>query len=195
MDPVDWQRRYMERDTPWDKGQSHPLVLEALPFFVEGDILVPGCGRGWDARALRDATNHPTIIGIDLAPLAITDARQLHGDERLLWCQGDLFDRKQDSRFANVRNVWEHTCLCALPPTMRTAYVERIASLVPSGGILCGIFFTHLNDENHGPPWNTSPAELLALYGSYFAVIHQERAARSFPGREQEESFLVFRKK
>jgi methyl halide transferase len=195
MDPVDWQQRYMEQDTPWDKGRSHPLLHDAIPYFIEGDFLVPGCGRGWDARALRDSTSQATIIGIDLAPLAIADARQLHGEDRFLWCQGDFFDNEDDSRFSAVRNVWEHTCLCALPPTMRAAYVERIAGLLPSGGMLCGIFFTHLDDENDGPPWNTSPTELLTLYGSWFELIHQERATQSFPGREQEESFFVFRRK
>ena len=194
MDSVNWQQRYHEHDTPWDKGRGHPLVLEALSHFIAGDILVPGCGRGWDARALRDASSHHKIIGVDLAPSAITDARLLHGENRLLWHQGDFFHRDDDARFSAVRNVWEHTCLCALPPAMRTDYAERIASLLPYGGMLCGVFFTHLEDEGDGPPWNTPPAELIALYEPWFEVIHHERAAQSFPGREQEESFLVFQR-
>ena len=44
---MDWNLRYEEGDTPWDKGGAHPVLADMLsrrPF--SGRVLVPGCGRG-----------------------------------------------------------------------------------------------------------------------------------------------------
>lgn len=44
---VDWEQRYQSLDTPWDKGEPSPGLLEFLPNHpLLGEILVVGCGYG-----------------------------------------------------------------------------------------------------------------------------------------------------
>lgn len=195
MDPINWQQRYQNHDTPWDKGRCHPMTAKAREYFLPGDIFVPGCGRGWDASELRDLCPTANVIGLDLSANAIADARKIHGLDRLLWYEDDLFRNDDDARFARVRNIWEHTCHCALPPSMRSDYVKRIATILPCGGMLCGVFFTHMDDQENGPPWNTSPEEIRSLYEPWFDIVSMERVTESFAGREGEESFIVMRRR
>ena len=60
---TDWEERYRQADTPWDKGVAHPAVVRWLaehPGRMTGAVLVPGCGLGHDARAI--AAAEPTAV-------------------------------------------------------------------------------------------------------------------------------------
>ena len=58
MSETDWEKRYTEKDTPWDKGEPAPGLVDWLKSQnLDPDIrvLVPGCGCGHDAQAWVDA--------------------------------------------------------------------------------------------------------------------------------------------
>jgi hypothetical protein len=39
---MDWNRRYEENDTPWDKGEAHPVLRDMLAHdALSGRVLVP----------------------------------------------------------------------------------------------------------------------------------------------------------
>ena len=47
---LEWQRRYEQDDTPWDKGAPAPALVTFLrEKQIAGRVLVPGCGRGHEA--------------------------------------------------------------------------------------------------------------------------------------------------
>ena len=51
MNTVDWEQNYRENNTPWDKGAPAPPLADWLNGrALQGEILVPGCGAGHDAR-------------------------------------------------------------------------------------------------------------------------------------------------
>ena len=59
---TDWEARYQAGETPWEKGEAAPPLIELLgklekPAWGRGPILVPGCGFGHDVRALSAALN------------------------------------------------------------------------------------------------------------------------------------------
>ena len=65
--PTDWEQRYQTGDTPWDKGAPHPALVDFLKTEpLHGKILVPGCGLGYDVRAI--ATKDNEVVGVDVAP-------------------------------------------------------------------------------------------------------------------------------
>ena len=189
----DWDRRYRQGDTPWCKGLAHPLLPEAaLPADFTGRVLVPGCGRGSDLLALACHAPDAEIIGIDLSPSAIREARERctpHPGLRL--DVGDFLAAEQMVRqYGTVERIWEHTCFCALPPARRPDYVRSAARLLEPGGLLCGVFFLALDDGGQGPPWNCPAADLERLFSEWFEIATPLPCAQTFPGREGEE-FLV----
>ena len=115
-----WDARYQTGDTPWDLGGPSAVVMEAardaLP--SEARVLVPGCGRGWHVEALADLGH--TVTGLDLSPTAVALARARVGRRPgANFVVGDLLAPPPDWR-GRFDAVVEHTCFCALDPSLRT---------------------------------------------------------------------------
>jgi len=155
---------------------------------IAGEILVPGCGFGYDARALSTSANH--VIGIDLAQFAISKAKSFPkvADEEYL--QTDLFalPREFDRKFDVVL---EHTCFCAIDPKMRVNYVETIVRILKPRGKMVAIFFLNPDHEEDGPPYGASRAELDELFGSEFSLEEEWIPRRTYQGREQRELIRI----
>jgi SAM-dependent methyltransferase len=190
---TDWEDAYQRRETPWEKGKPHPALVDFLTENgpLAGEIFVPGCGSGHDARALTTRENH--VVGVDLAPFAIAKAkarRKIAGEEYLL---ADLFalPRELDGRFDWV---FEHTCLCAIDPARRDEYVITIVRLLKPGGRLLAIFFINPDHDEEGPPYRVSTAELQNYFGAYFSVEREWVPERTHPGREQRELMRVLQR-
>ena len=196
----EWENRYQAGETPWEKGQAAPPLMELLaePEPVDwgrGPILVPGCGYGHDVRALA-ALGIP-VLGVDLSPTAVARARDFPkvGDENY-----ELADVLQPA-WLNGRQfsaVWEHTCFCAIDPADRGRYAEVMASCLPVGGLLVGVFFINPFDpgeEREGPPFGTTVAELDAWFHPWFEREDGWVPSRAYPGREEREWIAIFRRK
>ena len=49
-----WESHYQKGETPWDKGEASPGLLDFLqshPDLMKGSVCIPGCGMGHDVRA------------------------------------------------------------------------------------------------------------------------------------------------
>ena len=79
---TDWDALYRKGETGWDKGEASPVLIQWLAKNrPTGRWLVPGCGRGHDARALAES-GAGEVVGLDLAPTAVEDARAALADLR-----------------------------------------------------------------------------------------------------------------
>lgn len=187
---TDWDELYRRRETPWEKGRPHPGLVDFLKENgpLAGEIFVPGCGSGQDARALSGAGNH--VLGVDIAEQAIENANtrpKVAGEEYL---QADLFSlpASLDHRFDWI---FEHTCFCAIDPALRERYVETIVRLLKPDGELLAIFFINPDHDEEGPPYRVSTTELKDLFGRFFLVKKEWVPARTHPGREQRELMRI----
>jgi len=194
---LEWQRRYEQNDTPWDKEMPAPALVRFLQeHAISGRVLVPGCGRGHDARALGNQPNC-SAVGVDLSPLAITDARRLAAqaavDTTVSFVVGDFFQLPSEM---NGSFDWlvEHTCFCAIEPRQRPDYVLAAASALRTGGKIFGIFFLN-PDTDSGPPFAVSREELSELFEPHFALLEQWVPEKSFPGRESRELVRIMQKR
>jgi SAM-dependent methyltransferase len=191
---TDWDSAYRRRETPWEKGGPHPALIDFLSENgpLEGEIFVPGCGSGHDVRALATPNNH--VVGIDLAPFAISgaEAQPKSGNEEYIL--GDLFalPTELDGRFDWI---FEHTCFCAIDPGQRDDYVATVVRLLKPGGRLLAIFFINPDHEEPGPPYGVSTAELEEFFGKHFVLEREWVPARTHPGREQRELMRVLRQR
>ena len=196
MSEVNWQSRYEAADTPWDKGSPHPMIDHwTKRHKVDGAIVVPGCGRGWDLRAWALAYPQQRVIGIDLAPAAVASARALCADlSNVIVHEANFFALETWYAQERVALIWEHTCFCAIPPASRDAYVKTVAALLKPGDMLIGAFFTDIGDEDSGPPWNTRVTEIEQRFAPYFSVEYPALPHQTFPSREGEERSIVMRR-
>ena len=185
--PTDWEERYRTGETPWDKGAPHPALVAFLKSEpIRGRVLVPGCGLGHDVRAL--AATADEVTGLDIAPAAIraAKAQPAIGGER--YVQGDLFALPKASRGA-FDWVFEHTCFCAIDPSLRADYVAAVAGALRPGGHLLALFYLDpgLDPGEGGPPFGTSKAELDSLFSPRFSLAKEWRPSVTYPGREGRE--------
>lgn len=194
---TDWDLRWIEGDTPWDKGAAAPPLLEYLEsggteLAGASHVLVPGCGSGHDVRAL--AQRGVAVTGLDLSPTAVASARGIPavGGER--YECGDFLDADWLPRRA-CDAIWEHTCFCAIDPGDRERYVRTAARVLPAGGHLVGVFFLNPWDPGEvgeGPPFGATRDEIIALFSPCFALRKEAVPGRAYPGREGREWLAVF---
>jgi SAM-dependent methyltransferase len=191
---MDWDEAYRKGEVFWDKGMpSLPLreYLERQP--ATGRALVPGCGRGHEvALAVERGLD---VIGLDLAPTAIAEARALYPALAARFVVGDLFNPPAEMRGA-FDVVLEHTCMSALPPALRPAYRRGIDLTLRPGGRLIGVWFVNPNLEPGygGPPFPFPVAELTALFADGYTIEEDYVPAVAFPGREGRERLRALRR-
>ena len=198
----DWDKRYRQGDTPWDKGRASPALiawLEDNPGLMTGSVLVPGCGTGHDVRAIASAEPTSPPVGIDISKTAIEECRhkKVHENER--YEEENLFSLPK-TFLATCDWLWEHTCFCAIDPKERPAYVSAVASSLKPGGGFLGIFYLNpqRNDTRaaNGPPHGTTIQELESLFqiDGVFSIIETMTPRDCYPEREGREQLLLLRR-
>jgi SAM-dependent methyltransferase len=189
--PVDWEERYQAGEMPWDKGAPNPALLEYLAANppLDGAILVPGCGLGYDVRAISSTENE--VTGIDIAPSAIRAAQAFPKTGRENYLLENLFDLPPQMR-GRFDWVCEHTCFCAIDPSMRPQYVQGVAAALKPGGRLLAIFYLDPGSDDDGPPHGVTPAELDAFFNGPFRLEREWLPAAAYPGREGREWMRLY---
>ena len=188
---IDWNSRYEAGDTPWEKGAAAPPLFEyLLTHRVPGSVLVPGCGYGHDVRLLAKHGAEP--LGLDLAPSALVCAERFPRVGVESYFLGDLFDLDQSFR-ERFDTVFEHTCFCAIDPSLREEYVRVIHSTLRRQGMLLAIFYIEIEDPE-GPPFPVSDEELNRLFDPYFKKLRRWIPSMAYPGRENREQMRLMRK-
>lgn len=195
---MDWQVRYQKGDTPWDKGFTTPVLSELIEykplFFGEAKrFFVPGCGFGYDAQALAETGS--SVLGVDIAEVAVEKAREMESQKgELSFELGDIF-KLGESLSARFDFVWEHTCFCALDPSLRSQYVEQMWKVLKRGGAVLGVFFINPKlKAGEGPPFGASREEIRKLFAPYFQLEWEYEPTRFYKGREGREHVMLFRR-
>jgi SAM-dependent methyltransferase len=167
-DPTGWfEVLYKEGEAgesvvPWaDRGSNSDLVefWTAYPQKSEGrKALVIACGLGDDAEQFAQWGFETTAF--DISETAIRSARKRFPKSRVNYSVADLlepppeWERKFDF-------VFEANTVQALPVTIRTAAIRRIAAFVRPGGKLLAIVRGRLADEPlRELPWPLTRTEM-----------------------------------
>ncbi|MBM3862478.1 MAG: methyltransferase domain-containing protein [Verrucomicrobia bacterium] len=197
--PRDWEDWYRRGETPWEKGQAAPPLVELMErngadLWQGGPVLVPGCGFGHDVRAI--AATGASVIGLDSAPSAIQGAQAFPSETGEVYELGDFLDPEwqQGRRF---RALWEHTCFCAIDPPFRDAYAAAAAAVLVPGGLLAGVFYLNPpdpGDGTDGPPFPSSIDEITQRFSTHFEFLEGWVPRSAYPGREGREWIGCFRR-
>jgi len=187
----DWDEQYRIGETPWDKGEAAPPLVAWLrghPGSMTGRILVPGCGTGYDVRAIAAAEHESQPIGLDLSETAIAGCRRRPVVAAEQYCVGDLFALPETLR-GTCDWVWEHTCFCAIDPAHRDEYVAAVASALKPGGHLLGVFYLDPYRDDHqpggGPPHGCTIEDIHDRFtgGGQFTIESVTTPEACFPER------------
>jgi len=194
---LEWQRRYEQNDTPWDKGLPAPALVDYLAKnTISARVLVPGCGKGHEVRALAKQPGC-SAAGLDLSPAAVAEARRLAAEAGIektsSFIEGDFF-RLPAEMIGSFDWVVEHTCFCAIEPRLRSDYVVAAASALRAEGKIFAIFYLNPDTET-GPPFAVSTEELDRLFDPHFALLDQWVPSETFPGRENRELIRIMQKR
>lgn len=192
---TDWDNCYAEGNTPWDKGApSPPLFAWLQNHQPQGRALVPGCGVGHDVVLL--AESGLDAVGVDLSSRAVKLARETYPAHADRFHLGDLFDLPAEWR-GSFDCVFEHTCLCALPPDLRQAYAATIGGLLRPGGLIVGVWFINpdMSPGEAGPPFGISLDDLdLLFHAPVWSIVEDYIPEVAYQGREGRERLRVLRK-
>jgi methyl halide transferase len=155
-----WQTEAKPR---FDAGVVCPALVEIdrEGIIPNGRALVPGCGRGYDVTYL--ANENRVVYGIDIVQIAIDAATA-----RLESIPDEEGVNKANSRFqlasffelptdqdSQFDFIYDYTFFCALDPSLREAWADKMSQLVKSNGILCTIIFP-ICQKVGGPPFAVS---------------------------------------
>ncbi|WP_454762838.1 methyltransferase domain-containing protein [Cupriavidus campinensis] len=173
-DPAFWDERFAQDFTPWD-AHGVPAEFEAFAAaLAPRPTLVPGCGNGWEAGWLH-ARGWP-VTAIDFSAKAVASARRALGAAAVVVREADFFAFTPEPR---CELIYERAFLCALPPALRESYAERVAALLPPGGLLAGYFY--IGETRGGPPFAMPQADLDDLLGADFALLEDRPSASPLP--------------
>lgn len=187
-----WDPLFVANAGGWELGRAAPPLVTWFSGHVPEGMraLVPGCGRGHEARLL--ARLGATVTAIDLAPTAIAQAQAMTPPElTIAFAVADLFARMGSPPAFDL--VVEHTCFCAIDPARRDDYVTAVADSLQPGGLLVGLFYAH--GRPGGPPFTTDRAEVERRFAPRFTIEQLAVAQGSTLIRHGQELFAVMRRR
>ncbi len=192
--PDKWEADYRAGTDGWDFGGPNPVLkrLAQSRRFPPGRMLVPGAGRGHDAREF--ARHGFQVTAVDFSPTAVREMKRLADPAAPIdIVQGDLFalPRQLNDTFDYVL---EYTCFCAIDPKRRSQYADLVERLLKPAGTFIDLAFP-LDGRPGGPPFPVTEQEILGLFQPRgFQLVSQEVPRDSIPARRRAERLLVFRK-
>lgn len=184
MDKAFWQQRYDENTTGWDIGQ----VSEPLKAYIdqlenkELRILIPGCGFGHEAKYLAES-GFTNVSVIDLVDDAIRDLRENYPAIRCI--TGDFFALNENQSFDLIL---EQTLFCAIDPSLRDQYIQKVAELLVPDGKYVGVLFNR--EFEGGPPFGGDTDEYWNYFDPRFTHFRISECYNSIPQRAGTEVFV-----
>lgn len=191
LDKDYWTNRYKENDASWDLGDVSTPLKEYFDQLTNKNvsILIPGAGNAYEAEYLfKNAFKNITVIDLSLEPLQNIKKRIPDFPESNL-IVGDFFEHQQQYDL-----IVEQTFFCAIDPSLRKQYAEKMHQLLKDNGNLIGVLF---NDELNSdkPPFGGNKEEYIAYFKPYFNFKTFDVCYNSIKPRANRELFINFEKK
>lgn len=188
-----WEGRYGSGDTPWEKGEPSPGLVDFLAQrsarIPRGTVCVPGCGSGHDVREW--ARYGFDVTGFDIAPSGVLRAKKEteRADVEARFIQADFLSQQPTTTFDWA---FEHTFFCAITPHLREAYVRAMITHIRPGGFLLAVHY--IIPDKDGPPYGTTRAEVVDWFSPFF-TLREEWVPRSYPNRTRLEMMFWWERK
>lgn len=189
LDQNYWDSLYASGQTGWDIGYVSTPLKEYFDQLENKDqkILIPGAGNAYEVEYLHNK-GFTNVFVLDIASRAIQSLKTrvpAFPEKHLI--HGDFFDHN-----GQYELIIEQTFFCALDPTLRSEYVEKIRNLLLPDGKLAGVLFSTLFPFE-GPPFGGTKEEYEKLF-SPFLEASFEPCYNSIAPRMGSELFMIARR-
>lgn len=186
-----WNNKYLTHQTGWDlKVVSTPLkaYIDQLSR-KDLRILIPGCGNAYEAAYLLEK-GFTDVTVIDISDVLVAELKEKFKNyPQLKIINQDFFELE-----GQFDLILEQTFFCALSPSLRPNYVEKMHELLAVDGRLVGLLF-QVTFNHPFQPFGGSVAEYEELFSPKFEFIHFETAYNSIQPRANNELFIHFKSK
>jgi len=147
-----WNENYAQGFKPWDSGVPEPLLIDAVESgtLPVGRALDVGCGTGTNAIWL--AQHHYDVLGVDVAPLAIEEARKkLPAGLNCRFSHLDFLAERPEGGLFDL--VFDRGCFHVFDePDERAQFGAQVAQVLSP----CGVWLS-LIGSTEGPPREVGP--------------------------------------
>ena len=186
-----WSSRYQNKDVAWDMGKVSPPLKEYFDQLTDKSIsiLIPGCGNAYEAEYLLQ-NGFKNITLIDISPLPVDKLKKQYSaflNKEIHIICGDFFALNQTFDL-----IVEQTFFCAIDPSLRTDYANKMPELLNANGKLTGVFFNRTFDA--GPPFSGSKTEYNLLFKNKFQIRTMDECFNSINPRKGSELFVILQK-
>jgi methyl halide transferase len=183
-----WSERYKTDQSRWDIGQVAPALKAYFDQLPDKNIsiLIPGCGNAHEAEYLLKQ-GFTSITLVDISEYLVESLKKHlaiyieSGVCRVI--HQDFFEHE-----GSYDLIVEQTFFCAIDPTLRTKYAQKMGELLKPNAKLVGLMFDC--DFVGGPPFGGSKAEYLLYFMPYFKIKTFEKCTNSIPPRAGNELFI-----
>lgn len=184
-----WASRWENGQTGWDIGGPAPAIIQYFKNFEPKTIaiLIPGCGNAYEAQALWEM-GFRNITIIDIVAEKAIELQEKFKNTGIKVIHSDFFLHQGQYDY-----IIEHTFFCSLHVPMRTAYAQKMASLLKDGGKLVGLLFNR-EFEGTEPPFGGNIEEYTDLFHPYFQEVMIAAAENSILPRKGSEVFIKLQK-
>lgn len=186
LDEFFWNDKYLSGQMGWDIGYISTPLKEYIDQLPDKNIriLIPGGGNSYEAEYLfKQGFKNVEVVDISAVPLRNFKKRvPLFPEHNLL--HQDFFELN-----GQYDLILEQTFFCALDPSLREAYAEKMVKLLKPSGKLVGLLFNiPLNADQ--PPYGGTLETYRELFSKYFKIEKMELAYNSIPPRAGNEVFM-----
>ncbi|HVT47059.1 MAG TPA: class I SAM-dependent methyltransferase [Vicinamibacterales bacterium] len=176
-----WNESYASGELPWDTGTPEPELVA----FVQAGAVVPGraleigAGRGTNARWL--AEQGFDVLGVDIAPLAVEQARARTTGAIAARCRFEVHDVLADPPAGPFAFVFDRGCFHVFDDAAdRARFAANVARVLAPGGLWLSLLgSTEGPARDEGPPRRTAHDVIEAIEP---VLAIQELTAMSFDG-------------
>lgn len=191
LDENFWQNKYKTNKVGWDLGEiSNPLKAYFDQLSDKNlSILIPGCGNSYEAEYLFN-NGFKNVYVVDLTKEPLKNIKQRipdFPDSHLI--HKNVFDLRMAFDL-----IIEQTFFCAINPSLRPNYAEKMHQLLNTNGKLVGLLFDAQLNTDH-PPFGGTKEEYLTYFKPKFNIEIMEPCYNSTGARKTMELFIKMTKK
>jgi SAM-dependent methyltransferase len=180
-----WSNRYKSDEIGWDLGVISQPIKEYIDKLTDknSSILIPGCGSGYEGKYLFNQ-GFKNLVLLDFAKEPLEKFKIENPDfpeKQLINEDFFTYEGKYDL-------IIEQTLFCAIDPSLRLNYAEKISQLLKPEGKLIGLLFNR--EFESGPPFGGNKEEYLIYFSNLFTRIKMENCYNSVLPRKGSELFI-----